>query len=228
MMKILPFLAVAVLAFSNNVSFAKSKTKTEKKPASAVSVLKDIGKKYRNTKLVKIETDKKVTSELLGKTTDYEGFIYLSQGKFRWENEKPDQSLLLFDGETIWNVQYPPKDLGGPVQVAKAKLDKNTKSQILISTLIGKEPIDKNFEVLGEKSDKGIITVSLKPLSSDLRVKELTLDLEPKTKQIKKISYKDDVDNLTVIEMKKTDFIPKENKDLFKYKIPKDAQVTNL
>src|SRR5207253_7014099 len=127
-----PLLLSIFLMFGTSASFvAQAKTK-EKKPASAVAILKEVTKKYRNSKLVKIETEKKVTSELLGKTTTYQGMIYLAQGKFRWENETPEQSLLLFDGEIIWNVQYPPKDLGGQVQVAKAKLDKNTKSQILI------------------------------------------------------------------------------------------------
>ncbi|MBS1969012.1 MAG: outer membrane lipoprotein carrier protein LolA [Bdellovibrionales bacterium] len=223
-----PILLSILVFVGMGPTFAAVAKSKEKKPASAVSVLKEVSKKYRNSKLVKIEADKKVTSELLGKTTNYEGEIYLSQGKFRWENETPEQTLLLFDGDTIWNVQYPPKDLGGPVQVAKAKLDKNTKSQILISTLIGKEPIDKNFKVISEKSDKETLNVELQPLSGDLRVKGLTLDVDLKTKQIKKISYKDDVDNTTEIQLKKTEFISKENKDLFKYKIPKDAQVTNL
>lgn len=211
-----------------SASFSVGAKSKEKKPASAVSVLKEVSKKYRNSKLVKIETDKKVTSELLGKTTTYQGEIYLSKGKFRWENETPDQTLLVFDGDTVWNVQYPPKDLGGQIQVAKAKLDKNTKSQILISTLIGNEPIDKNFKVISEKSDKEHLNVELQPLSGDLRVKGLTLEVDLKSKQIKNISYKDDVDNTIEIQLKKTEFISKENKDLFKYKIPKDAQVTNL
>lgn len=217
-----------LLAFIPNIGLSQVRSKTELKASAAVRVLKDISKKYRGTNLVKIETNKKVTSELMGRTTEYKGTMYLSKGKFRWEIETPEQSLLVFDGQTIWNAQYPPKDLGGPVQVARAKLNKNTKSQILISTLIGKDPIEKNFEVLNEKTSADIVTIELKPLSSDLRVKQLTLELEPKSKWILKISYKDDVDNLTVIEMKKTEFIKKENKSLFKYEIPKDAQVTNL
>jgi outer membrane lipoprotein carrier protein len=222
------FLFLIPLIFSMSSSFeAQAKTK-EKKPASAVAVLKEVSKKYRNSKLVKIETEKKVTSDLLGKTTSYQGVIYLAQGMFRWENETPEQSLLLFDGEIIWNVQYPPKDLGGPVQVAKAKLNKNTKSQILISSLIGKEPIDKNFKVIQEKTAYDILSVELQPLSGDVRVKGLTLDVDVKSKQIKKIFYKDDVDNTIDIDMKKTEFLTKENKELFKYKTPKDAQVTNL
>jgi outer membrane lipoprotein carrier protein len=220
-------LSIFMMVFLGAPAAVLAKAK-EKKPAPAASVLKEISKKYRNSKLVKIDTEKKVTSELLGKTTNYQGVISLAEGKFRWENETPEQSLLLFDGETIWNVQYPPKDLGGPVQVAKAKLDKNTKSQILITTLIGKEPITKNFKILNEKTDQDIMTVELEALSGDIRVKALSLDVNVKSKQFQKISYKDDVDNTTEITLKKTVFLNKENKDLFKYKIPKDAQVTNL
>jgi len=220
---------LSILAFvCVSASFGAVAKSKEKKSASAVSVLKEVTKKYRNSKLVKIETDKKVTSELLGKTTVYQGEIYLSRGKFRWENETPDQTLLVFDGDSIWNIQYPPKDLGGQVQVSKAKLDKNTKSQILISTLIDGDSFDKNFKVISEKSDKENLNVELQPLSGDLRVKGLTLDVDLKSKKIKSISYQDDVNNTIEIQLKKTEFISKENKDLFKYKIPKDAQVTNL
>lgn len=207
-------------------SAAKLSAKSPKK--SSTAVLNDVTKKYRSAKMVKISTSKKVTSELLGKTTNYEGTMYLSQGKFRWENQTPEQNLLLFDGTTIWNVQYPPKDLGGPAQVAKAKLNKNTKSQILITTLLGTQPIDKNFRIVSESSLKDLTTLELKPVAGDLRVKDLTLEVDSKAKLIKKISYKDDVNNLTVIDLNKTDFTVKENKDLFKFKIPKDAQVTNI
>lgn len=193
-----------------------------------MTVLKDVSKKYRNSKLVKIETHKKVTSELLGKTTNYEGVIYLAQGKFRWQNETPEQSLLLFDGDVIWNVQFPPKDLGGPVQVAKAKVDKNTKSQILISALIGKEPIEKNFKIIRETMEKDTMSIELESRKNDVRVKGLTLKIDLNSKLIKNISFKDDVNNTTEIEMKNTEFLSKANKELFKYKIPKDAQVTNL
>lgn len=210
------------------LSFAASGKDKETKSTSAVTVLKEVSKKYRSSKIVKIVTEKKVTSELLGSTTIYKGEIYLSQGKFRWENVTPEKTLLLFDGEIIWTVQYPPEDLGGPVQVAKAKLDKNTKSQILISILIGEGSIEKNFKIVSETSDKQILIVELKPLSGDLLVKGLTLDVELKTKQIRKITYKDDVDNKIEIQLEKTEFISKDKKDLFKYKIPKDAQVTNL
>lgn len=209
-------------------AFATAHAVKPKSKPGASSVLSVVTKKYRSTKVVKIATSKKVTSELLGKTTIYEGIIYLSQGKFRWENSSPEQSLLLFDGSTIWNVQYPDKDLGGAVQVAKAKLDKNTKSQVLITTLLGTQPIEKNFHILSDSVHDGVTSILLKPMSNDLRVKELTLDIDGKAKLIRKISYKDDVDNLTVIELTKTDFLNKENKDLFKFKLPKGAQVTNL
>lgn len=219
---------ISVLVAPNPTLAATKASAPAKKAVPAGTLLKEVTKRYRGNKVVKITTAKKVTSELLGKTTSYDGTIYLSQGKFRWENETPEQSLLLFDGNMIYNVQYPPKDLGGPAQVAKAKLDKNTKSQILITTLLGNQPIEKSFKVVKESSAQNTTTVQLEPLTGDLRVKELTLELDSKAKLIRKISYKDDVNNLTEIELTKTDFLTNPNKDLFKFKIPKDAQVTNL
>ncbi|MBK9324606.1 MAG: outer-membrane lipoprotein carrier protein LolA [Bdellovibrionaceae bacterium] len=216
----------ALLSFAN---LDTALAEVAKKPESATNFLKSVSKKYRGSKMIKIATEKKVTSELMGKTTVYAGHVYLARGKFRWENDSPDESLLLFDGENIWNVQYPPKDLGGSIQVAKAKLSKNTQSQILISMLIGREPIDKNFEITSEtRSEQGVLDVELKPRSQDVRVKQLHLGIDIASKEIRKISYKDDVDNSTVIEMKKTEFLKSEKRSLFKYKVPKDAQVTNL
>jgi outer membrane lipoprotein carrier protein len=215
-------------ASSKGTTSAKKAGPAPKKTQASAGLLRDVSKKYRTDKVVKITTSKKVTSELLGKTTNYEGTIYLAQGKFRWENQTPEESLLLFDGTTIYNIQYPPKDLGGPVQVAKAKLDKRTKSQILITTLLGTQPIDKNFVVVKTSANPGMTSLELKPLTGDLRVKELSLNIDTQAKLIRTISYKDDVNNLTTIELTKTEFLKKENKDLFKFKIPKDAQVTNL
>ena len=221
--------AVALLALSTFANLDIVLAGTPNIPNSAANLLKGVSKKYRGGKMIKIATEKKVTSELMGKTTVYAGHIYLARGKFRWENDTPDESLLLFDGDNIWNVQYPPKDLGGATQVAKAKLSKNTQSQILISMLIGVEPIDKNFEIGSEtRSEQGALDIELRPRSQDVRVKQLRLGVDLASKEIRKISYKDDVNNFTEIEMKKTEFLKSENKNLFKYKIPKDAQVTNL
>ena len=75
-------------------------------------------KKYQKSKMVSMNVEKTVVSEILAKETTYSGQIKLSSGKFRWENEKPEKTLLLFDGKNLFSVQYPSKEFNTGTQVA--------------------------------------------------------------------------------------------------------------
>jgi outer membrane lipoprotein carrier protein len=171
--------------------------------------------------------DKTVKSELLGKETKYSGKIFMANGKFRWENTTPEETLLVFDGTTIWSVQTPPKEFGGPVQVGKGKVDKKTKSQLLISTLLG-EDLEKSFKVLKEEKVGSDAKIEIEPKGDGLTVKKLSLLIDTKKSELKELSYKDDIGNLTTISFSNIQFKQKANNKLFKYQPPKDAQVTNL
>lgn len=194
---------------------------------NGAETLQKITKKYRDTKLVEMDVEKTVKSELLGKETKHEGKIFLGAGKFRWENSKPEKTLLVYDGKTIWSEQTPPPEFGGPAQVARGKVDKKTKSHILLSTLIGTD-IKKNFKILGESRDGDMLTVDVKPLNDDLSVAAMSLRLNLKDNTLSQISYKDDIGNLTTLTFTNVSFLKSEKKNLFKYQPPKDAQVTDL
>lgn len=189
--------------------------------------LQKITKKYRSAKLVEMNVEKVVKSELLGRETKYDGKIYLANGKFRWENTTPEKTLLVFDGATIWSEQTPPKELGGPVQVAKGKVDKKTRSHILISSLLGAD-LEKSFKVGKESKDGDLVKLDVTPLYDDLTVKSLNIVLNMKDKTLQQISYTDDIGNLTQMNFSKVEFKKAEKKNLFKYQPPKGAQVTDL
>lgn len=209
------FLSVMIFAFTSIAVEAAKK-----------SQLTEVVSKYKKSNLVKIELTKTIKSKLLGKESKYKGIIYLSANKFRLNIEEPDKNQIIFDGKTIWNVQFPPKELPGPVQVAKAKLDKNTKKQILISSLISKEGLSKNFKVEKEVKKDEKVLVSLTPTQNELSVKDLEIVLVDK--KISEINYIDDVGNKTSYFFEKTDFNAKGSTQIFKYTPPKGAQVTNL
>jgi Outer membrane lipoprotein-sorting protein len=210
----LVFVAITLMAFS-----AQAKTS---------QALKQVTQKYRSAKMVEMTVNKVIKSELLGREIPYDGKIYLSAGKFRWENKTPDETLLVFDGSTIWSVQMPPKEFGGSTQVLKGKVDKKTRSQILISSLLGKEPIEKNFKVLTEEKKDGEAKLTVEPVGSDLTIKKIDLVLDTKKKLLTQISYVDDVGNATTLKFSDVKFLNNEKKSLFKYVPPKDAQVSNL
>ncbi|WP_374076405.1 outer membrane lipoprotein carrier protein LolA [Bdellovibrio bacteriovorus] len=189
--------------------------------------LQKVTKKYRASKLVEMSVVKTVKSELLGKETKYDGKIFLANGKFRWENTTPEKTLLVFDGTTIWSEQTPPKEFGGPVQVAKGKVDKKTRSHILISALVGAD-LEKNFKIVKEEKVGELVRLDVTPIYDDLTVKSLQVLLDPKENTMKEISYKDDIGNLTTMSFSNVKFQKKEKKNLFKYQPPKGAQVTDL
>lgn len=196
--------------------------------AKSPSLFDQAIKKYQKSKMVSMNVEKTVTSEMLAKETTYSGKIKLSNGKFRWENESPEKTLLLFDGKNLFSVQYPSKEFNTGTQVAKSKIDEKGKKQILISSLLSPSNANSKFKMLSEKKGTNLTEVEIQPDSSDLQVKNLILSIDQKTKQIQNISYKDDVGNLTKMSFSNIKFESKADPKLFQYKIPKDAQVTNL
>lgn len=189
--------------------------------------LQRISQKYKNAKLVEMDVEKTVTSSLLGRETKHAGKIYLSHGKFRWENESPEKSLLLFDGSTIWSEQIPPVELGGPVQVARGKVDKKNRSHILVSSLLGAD-VQGNFDVMSEKVAGDLTTLQLKPKTDDLTIQSVIVLVDTKAKTLNEIRYEDEVGNETKIKLSNIQFLNKEKRKLFQYQPPKGAQVTDL
>lgn len=193
---------------------------------AASSSLDDVVSRYRNSKLVSMDVIKTVKSKVLSKETKFVGKIYLSQSKFRWDTETPEKTQIIFDGKIIWNVQHPSVELPGPVQVAKSKVDKNTKKQILLATLLGTSEVKKNFTVLKTETQKEEKVYFLETKASDLPVKDLTIRLNGK--KINSISFKDDIGNQTEMSFKNVEFSKKQNAKLFNYTPPKEAQVITL
>lgn len=216
------YLFTLLFLFIGNLGFAKS--------AFSPALLKTVDK-YRAASLVTMKVDKSVKSELLGTEKKYEGTISLAGDKFRLETETPDKALLLFDGKTIWNVQYPPKELGGSVQVLKSAVTKQNRAQILLSALLDKASLQKNFKVLKEEKDQKTqnqMRITVAPQTSDLTVKSVDLVVDTKKNTLTVVAYTDEVGNLTTMSFSDVEFSKKAKPQIFKYNPPADAQVTNL
>lgn len=219
-----------VFGLFGSTSFAKSVKANPKKTAEEFSALRAVSKKYQNAGLVEMNVEKLVKSELMGKETKYIGKIALSSGLFRWENTQPEKTLLVFDGQNIWNEQTSSPDFPGETQVARARVDKKNKSKILISSLMGKTSIFENFKVLKEEKAVDVYTYTIQPKANDLNINQLKLTLSAKDKKVVEISYQDDVGNMTSMKFSGIEFKKKtgSSKNLFKYTPPKGAQVTNI
>lgn len=193
---------------------------------AAAGSLESVVSQYRKAKLVTMEVSKTVKSKVLGKENKFFGKIYISQSKFRWDSEKPDKSQIIFDGETIWNVQPPDVDLPGPTQVAKSKIDNKSKNQIIVSTLISGDGLDKHFKTVKAEQKGSVTTYTLESKTKDLGVKDVLI--KTNGKKITELNFKDDIGNETHFEFSSVEFSKKSKPKLFKYSPPKGAQVSNL
>lgn len=171
--------------------------------------------------------EKSAKSELTGISTHSSGKIYIVKDRFRLDQLAPDKTKLVFDGTYLWNEQQPSEDFPGPVQVTKTKISKKDPVHILFGSLVDRDLFQKSFEVEHKSSSDNQIAYSLKPNKDLNTMKNVVLTLDKNSKLISQISFVDDVENLTVLSLKKTEF-KNINKEIFLYKVPKGAQLTDL
>lgn len=184
---------------------------------------------YQRQAMVESSVVKTVTSEMLGKKTEYPGRVWMSKEKFRWETDSPEKSLLVFDGSSIISVQYPNKDLGGKLQVARGKVDTKSNGHILISLIMKKESLSTNFEVIKIDSAGSIKTIQLKSKRPELGVTSLVITVDSTKKKITELNYSDDIGNKTQLVFGPVYFNKtKASNNFFKFSVPKGAQVTEL
>ena len=207
-------------------------------PAFSKSVepsLQQILSKLSKSPMVTFEVEKKTKSELLGNETNSPGTIYLSAKKFRWDTEGNEKSKIIYDGKVIWTIQEPPKGFKAPPQITKMKLDKKSESQVFINSLF-QENFNSQFKLTKttKSTSKNNMPKNidawdfhLKPLQKNLGVDELKITVDEK-REIKEISYVDEIQNKIAIAVNKTTLSKKTDAKLFQYKPPVGAQVNEL
>lgn len=184
--------------------------------------------RYQKAAYVEIDLDKTVVSEILGREKNNKGKAFLAAKRFRLELNEPDKSLIVYDGSTLWNVQYPPEGSGGKTQIAKAKLDKKNQNQILLGDLLVEQGLMAKFDMLSAKQDGNKLEISAKPKSSALQVTDLKFRIDTKDKVFNEVEYSDELGNKTTMKFSGTVFQKRKNAKIFQYTPEKGAQVTEL
>lgn len=217
MMRLGTFVLLMAVAFVPFASFA------EEVPAE----LNDTLEVYRKSESIILEVRKTVKNVMLDKETVFKGMIRFVKGKFYWETTEPEKSLVVYDGKTLWTVQYPPAEFKGvPLQVAKMHIKSKKNSPIILAEIFGTRPLQTVFKVKQKSKDGSIVLYELKEKKTEFGLKNLILKVDVKTQRVASIEYLDEVENETKIEFRATQFNVKVKQSLFKYNPPKNAQVT--
>lgn len=178
----------------------------------------------RTEKVFELTVERSILSELLGKETKSKGTIFVRQNRFRFEIESPEKSQMIYDGKTLWAVTFPPAGFDDePAQVTKTSLRRSKQDHVLLRLLTGDLIPSKSFQVKSVKSDGPERVYALATDTPDNAVKDLQVKLSGE--ELKQISYRDDVDNLTTLKVLKRAEVKRPAKDLFTFRVPKGAEV---
>jgi outer membrane lipoprotein-sorting protein len=214
----LPFLFLALGALP---AFAETKKSDE-----AALMLTQITSTYRKADLVEVSVEKSIGSQWGAKEKVSKGKIYYSHGKIRWEISSPEKVWTIYNGKTLWNIEFASPDFPDKNKVTITKVEKKSREQyFLIDLLENKNPSEK-FKIARKESNGPLVTLSLELKKPAADFNNIEIIVEKDKKFIQEISYKDDL-NTTKIKLGQPEVL--ENSGLFEYKPnPEKDQVTNL
>ncbi|MCB0347686.1 MAG: hypothetical protein KDD37_02575 [Bdellovibrionales bacterium] len=225
-MKIAQIILSALIALIGCSSVAKPKVaNTKPTVVEQTDALTDIRKKYANYEQINLKVQKTTYLEVLDKTKVSPQAIYVTnQGEIRVDTEEVPKSITILANKKAIVIDEADPEFGGPVRVLVSKNPTLKQSQAFLTVLFGKGELSKFYSV----SRKDASTYDLKAVDKNLSAQKVQIIVNAEQLQISKIIYWDELNNKITLEMLTTAFLKERNPKLFQYKIPKDAEVTEI
>lgn len=225
---------VIVLASVGSLALADGAAQKPAQPApklssETISALEETFKKFKDSASFDLKVTK-VTKLVFGEGKTYKGQIEVKGDRFRWENNEPTKSLMVFDGSILWNQESPPPGIKAPPLVTKKKLDKLGTDQPLFALLRRKQALSEQFkfEEVQPKEKSAYKFFKLIPKGREWSVKNLVATIDPVKKSLLGLRYEDDIGNQTFLQFSKVRLGSKIEDARFKYQPPAGAEVTEL
>lgn len=172
---------------------------------------------------VKMTTEKKS----IGIKNTAEGVVSIVPGKINISLNGEKKSEMIFDGNKAYFISYPDVDLDPNGKRKVVQIKSKGKNHLNLISLLFSNPkkFFTTFKVTKKNLDQNEYALTLEDKKKEL--KPMVLEFSKKNSVVKKISYADDVDTETVIELEKPKFPKNISKNLFKYtKKKNDEEVT--
>jgi outer membrane lipoprotein-sorting protein len=180
--------------------------------------------KYRKAQAIQAKVRKTVVQETMGMETTSTGDFYFSKGKLRLDFTEPEKTSLVYDGKFVW-LESRLDDQN--IQVTKMRTNELKRSKSVLTALFEKKDILRNFKLVKSASTEGKKSYFFEPKKKKADDEIQLLQIVIKNKELERISYKDQLENTVSFdftELKKGK-VPAAK---FSYKVPKNAQVTEI
>jgi len=212
---------MALLLLVSPVSFAKA---APKKATLSVKDVDGVLAKYRRAPAIQAKVKKTVVQETMGMENTSTGDFYFSKGKLRLDFTEPERTSLVYDGRFVWlESRLDDKN----IQVTKMRTNELKRSKSVLTALFEKEDVLRNFKLVKSAEKDGSKNYFFEPKKKRAEDEIQLLQIVLKNKDLERISYRDQLENTVSFdftEMTKGK-VPAAK---FSYKVPKNAQVTEI
>ena len=182
-------------------------------------IVSKLQKSYESISTISASFTQETSSKGMKAAQTSKGKVWFKKpGKMRWEYSVPEGDLIVSDGKKIWVFQ---PDLN---QVIEKDIDESA-TRLTTDFLSGIGDITKDFKVSLAGSEGGYHRLSLVPKEEQPNLKRLTLDVDKTSFVIKKTAVVDHFGNETRVELKDIKTNASVQDKLFKFTLPKGAQV---
>lgn len=199
-----------------------------KKPVAAAALsAKDVDgvlSKYRQAPAIQAKVKKTVVQETMGTENSSTGDFYFSKGKLRLDFTSPEKTSLVYDGKYVWlESRLDDKN----IQVTKMRTNELRRSKSVLTALFEKKDILRNFKLLKTADVDGAKNYFFEPKKKKAEDEIQQLQIVLKNKELERISYKDQLENTVSFDFSQVTK-GKVPATTFSYKVPKNAQVTEI
>lgn len=212
-----------IFAVSAAPAFAKVKA-GKKKPVLAAKDVETVLAAYRKAPAIQAKVKKTVVQETMGTENTSTGEFFFSKGKLRLDFTEPEKTSLVYDGKFVW-LESRLDDQN--IQVTKMRTNELKRSKSVLTALFEKKDVLRNFKMVKAAEEKGSKNYFFEPKKKKTDDEIQLLQVVLKNKELERISYKDQLENTVSFDF--SDLTKgKVPAAKFSYKIPKNAQVTEI
>ena len=202
--------------------FAKTDKNSENK-----KIATQVIDRYGKSKNVTADIEKIDEKTTLGTKTTNKGTLKYSSGKFYLVLQSDKKTEIYYKAQHLTLVDYPDTDFdkNGVRKVTHVENNGPAFLKSLVNLFSNSKNFFKQFKILSSVRSGEIVTLELKPSVPSL--KDFKLEIDSKLKNVKSISFTDDVNTRTTVLFTNLDLKTVIPKSTFEFKANKtDQEVT--
>lgn len=212
------------LTFALLIAFGLCAGRVFAETLTSEDIVARLQKRYDSISTIEAVFEQETTLGSLNQRRRAEGKVYFKKpGRMRWDYIKPEEQIIVTDGETLWIHMV--KEKRAYRYDARGYL----RSQLTMNFFLGQGDFERDFVIArspeNKKTQEEFYVLNLIPRFTHPQVSEIRLWISKDTFLIEKLLSKDHLSNVTLLRFKGQRINRSLNDELFAFSPPEGSEV---